>query len=207
MHYTEFHIQELIRCREDIEYFADNYIKTTSGYGVVRIKLNDFQRQVIKNYKENKLFFMPAGRMEGKTTVASIILLHQALFTEYRVSIIFARTQAMSSHMLSVITEMYDRLPDFLACTKMTTRNKGKIEFDNLCSIISAGSNIDYGKGRALSNIYIDESEWFDKLDDIMTSLYPCMAGVPYAKLFSLSSTFTGDTFRKYNISEQLAAT
>ena len=206
MHYTEFQIQELILCRDDIEYFADNYIKTTSGHGVVRIKLNDFQRHVIKNYNENKTFFMPAGRQEGKTTVASIILLHQALFTEYRVSIIFARTKAMSDHILSIITEMFDRLPDFLTSTKMTTRNKGKIEFENLCSIISAGSNVDYGKGRALSNIYIDESEWFDKLDDVMVSLYPCMAAMPYAKLFSLSSTFTGDTFRKYKLAERLAA-
>lgn len=197
MNYSADQIAELIKCREDVEYFADNYIKFSKPNGVVLAKLNDFQRNVIRNYRDNKVFFMPAGRQEGKSTVAAIILLHQALFTEYRVSMVFARTKSQSSDIIEIVTEMYERLPEFLTGSKMITRNKSKVEFDNGCAIISAGSDINYGRGRALSTIYIDESEWFDKLDDVLTSLYPCMAALPYSKLFALSSTFTGDSFRK----------
>jgi phage terminase large subunit-like protein len=195
--YSDEQIAELIKCRDDVEYFADNYIKFSNPNGVVQAKLNDFQRSVVRNYRDNKAFFMPAGRQEGKSTVASIILLHQALFSEYRVSMIFARTKSQSSAIIEIITEMYERLPEFLAGPKMITRNKSEVEFDNGCAIISAGSDINCGRGRTLSTIYIDESEWFDKLDDVLTSLYPCMAAMPYSKLFALSSTFTGDSFRK----------
>lgn len=197
MNYSAQQIAEVAKCYNDIEYFADNYIKFTIANGVVQSKLNDFQRSTIHNYKDKKVFFMPAGRQEGKTTVAAIILLHQALFTESRVSLVFARTKAMSNYIIDIITEMYDRLPDFMASVKMTTRNKSKIEFENHCSIISAGSDVNYGRGRAIATIYIDESEWFDNLNDIVTGLYPCMAMAPYAKMFALSSTFTGDSFRR----------
>lgn len=197
MNYNSEQIAELIKCRNDIEYFADNYIKFSRPNGVVQAKLNDFQRSVVRNYRDNKAFFMPAGCREGKSTVASIILLHQALFSEHRVSMVFARTKSQSSNIIDIITEMYERLPEFLAEPKMITRNKSKVGFDNGCLIISAGSDVNYGRGRALSTIYIDESEWFDKLEDVLTSLYPCMAVLPCSKLFALSSTFTGDTFRR----------
>lgn len=197
MNYNSEQIAELIKCRDDVEYFADNYIKVSKPNGVVQAKLNDFQRSVIHKYRDEKVFFVPAARQEGKSTVASIILLHQALFSECRVSMVLARTKSQSSGIIDIIIEMYEHLPEFLAEPKMITRNKSKIEFDNGCSIISAGSDVNYGRGRALSTIYIDESEWFDKLEDVLTLLYPCMAGLPYSKLFALSSTYTGDTFRK----------
>jgi phage terminase large subunit-like protein len=197
MNYNSEQIAELIKCRDDVEYFADNYIKVSKPNGVVQAKLNDFQRSVIRKYRDEKVFFVSAARQEGKSTVASIILLHQALFSEYRVSMVFARTKSQSSNIIDIITEMYERLPEFLAEPKMITRNKSEVEFDNGCAIISAGSDINYGRGRTLSTIYIDESEWFDKLDDVLTSLYPCMAAMPYSKLFALSSMYTGDTYRK----------
>jgi phage terminase large subunit-like protein len=201
VNYSIEQIAEVMKCSEDVEYFADNYIKFSNPNGVVLAKLNDFQRSVISNYRDNKVFFMPAGRQEGKSTVAAIILLHQALFTEQRVSLVFARTKSQSSSIIEIVTEMYERLPEFFSmCSKMTARSKSKVEFGNGCSIISAGSDINYGRGRAISTIYIDESEWFDKLEDVLTSLYPCMAAIPYSKLFALSSTFTGDSFRRLRV-------
>lgn len=201
MNYSYEQAQEVIRCADDIEYFADTYIKVSRPTGVDQIKLNDFQRSVIKNYDEKRIFFMPADRQEGKSTVAMIILLHQALFRDSRVSIIFARNKAWSDYLLGMVYEMYDRLPEFLTSVKITTRNKGRVEFDNLCSIISAGSNIDYGKGRTLSNIYIDESEFFKSTSDVITALYPCIASdANKSTMFALSSTFTGDIFRTLNM-------
>ncbi len=191
---------EFVKCRDDIEYFANNYIKITNPNGVEQIKLTDFQQKVIQNYKDNRVFYELSGRCTGKSTVAAIILLHQALFNEYRVSIIFARTLSLSNYVLDMIKEMYERLPDFLSSIKMTTRNKTEIGFENMCSIISAGSSVDKGKGRTLSNIYIDESEWLDNLDNVLTSLYPCMSALQQSRLFALSSANTHDTFRKFEL-------
>jgi hypothetical protein len=110
---------------------------------------------------------------------------------------VFARTKLQSSVIIDIITEMYEHLPEFLVEPKIITRNKSEVKFDNGCTIISAGADVNYGKGRTLSTIYIDDSEWFNKLEDVLNILYPCMATFPYSKLFALSSTFTGDSFRK----------
>ena len=55
MNYNSEQIAELIKCRDDVEYFADNYIKFSKPNGVVQAKLNDFQRSVIRNYRDNKV--------------------------------------------------------------------------------------------------------------------------------------------------------
>lgn len=196
MEYNEHQIREFILCKDDIEYFANNYIRFTTVNGVVGAKLNGFQQNVIDNFNDSRVLFMPGRRQEGRTTIAAIILLHRALFNEYDTSAIFARTKYMSNYVLEVIAEMYDRLPEFLASPQMITRNKDRVEFDNGCSIISVGSSIDACKERTLTTVYIDESEWFDKLQDLVTFLYPTIAPSPYAKLFALSSTITEDAFR-----------
>lgn len=189
-------VSEILKCRDDIEYFANAYIQLSTTTGKIQCKLNDFQRDVITHFKVEKLFFMPADRISGKTAIAAIILLHQALFTDHRASLVFGRNKAQTNDILRIIAEMYDLLPDFLKHTKMITRNKTELRFNNMCSIVSAGSDINYGRGRAISTIYIDESEWFEGLDDVLNMLYPCMASVSYSRVFALSSTKSGTKFR-----------
>jgi phage terminase large subunit-like protein len=197
MNYTEEQAKEIVACRDSIKYFADKYIKYSSRMGVVQVKLNDFQHGVIDKFEKENIFFVPSERQSGKSTVAAIILLHQALFSTNRVSVIFARTLANSNQILELIREMYDRLPTFLAISK-TQNNRSILTFDNGCSIISAGSNVDIAKGRTISIVYIDESEWFDKIDKVMECIYPAMI-FNNSKIFSLSSVMTGEIFRKYS--------
>lgn len=200
MQYNDEQINEISRCHRDLEYFADKYIKVTTPTGVTDVKLNDFQRRVIHNFAENRIFFMPAARQEGKSTVAAIILLHQALFNEYQVSCVLAPKKVMSSHILELIKEMYDRLPEFLQISKMTTRNISTIEFENMCSVISVGSNVDMCRGRTVTTVYIDESEWFDRLDDVINGMLPTMSSIQRSRMFCLSSTFTQDKMRQYGL-------
>ena len=199
MKYTNEQIRQISKAMDDIEYFAENFVNINHPvHGLTSIKLNDFQKQVIRDFTSKKIFFTPGPRQKGKTTIAAIILLHQALFHQYRVSLVFARTKVMSNAIIEIITNMYDNLPEFMQVSFMNRRNKTEIGFENLCSIISAGANTDYGRGRAISNIYIDESEWFDRLDEVMNVLYPTIASVNYSRLFALSSTYTGATLKHY---------
>ena len=190
-------IEDFKRGMEDIEYFAETHIKIYHyEKGIIPIELNGFQKQAIKNYNEKNVFANVANRQEGKTTVAAIILLHQALFNEYRVSLVVAPKMVMSNSILETILEMYENLPDYMKIAKITKRNKTKLEFDNMCSIISAGSNVNVGRGRTLSNVYIDESDFMPTLDEVFTSLYPCISSSNKSKMFSFTSSKTLEYFR-----------
>jgi len=197
MNWTTELLEDYRRCMNDIEYFAETHIKICNPIkGIIPIELSDFQKQVIKDYNEKNIFASTAYRQEGKTTVAAIILLHQALFNEYRVSLVMAPKMEISNSILEIIFEMYENLPDHIKSAKITTRNKTKLEFDNMCSIISGGSSINSSRGRTLSNIYIDENEFMLTLNEVFASIYPCISASNKGKIFALTSTKSLEYFR-----------
>lgn len=187
MKYTDHEINEIIKCRDDISYFADNYIKIMNPtLGITQLKLNKFQHDAIQKYNTERIFFMPTGRQEGKTTIASVILLHQSIFGNSDTSIIFAWDKSSSNDILAIIKCMYELLPDYLKIAKIVSNTKGKLDFDNLCSIISAGKDVNYSRGRSISNIYVDESEYIDNIQEIIKGVQPIYN--KQAKFFAFSS-------------------
>jgi len=143
MKFTREMAEELKKCMDDVEYFAEHAIKINSHKeGLIPLVLNDFQREAIQDYKEKNIFAKIGNRVEGKTTIAAVILLHQALFSEYRVSAIVAPTMTFGNQILELIYKMYENLPDYFKHNlAVTTRNKTKLEFENMCAIYSVGSN------------------------------------------------------------------
>jgi phage terminase large subunit-like protein len=193
-------IEELTKSINDIEYFAKNYIKVPHvDRGLINLELNEFQRQTIKDYKEKNIFAKIGNRIEGKTTIAAAILLHQAIFNEYRVSAVMAPTMMLSNQILDLIFEMYENLPDYFKHNlRITTRNKTKLEFENMCAIYSVGSNSMALRGRTISNLYLDECEFISSLGDILRDMIPCISVVNNSRIFGLTSTRTSDFFREY---------
>lgn len=200
MDFTREMIDDITKCMNDIEYFAEKHIKINNhARGLEPLVLNEFQRQVIKDYKEKNIFAKIGKRIEGKTTIAAVILLHEAIFTEYRVSAIMAPTMVMSNHILDLINDMYQNLPEYIKHNvDITTRNKSKLEFNNMCSIYSVGNNSMPLKGRTISNLYIDESEFVSSLHEILRDMIPCISSLNNSRLFAFTSTRTTDFFREY---------
>lgn len=200
MDFTREMIDDITKCMNDIEYFAEKHIKINNhARGLEPLVLNEFQRQAIKDYKEKNVFAKLGNRVEGKTTIAAIILLHQAIFTEYRVSAIIGPTIASSNHILDLIYDMYQNLPEHIKHNvDITTRNKSKIEFSNICSIHSVGNNSMMLKGRTISNLYIDESEFVSSLRETLRDIIPCISPLNNSRIFAFTSTRTTDFFREY---------
>ena len=200
MNFTREMLEDITKCMDNIEYFAEKHIKINNhARGLEPLVLNEFQRQAIKDYKEKNVFAKLGNRVEGKTTIAAVILLHQAIFTEYRVSAIIAPTMVLSNHILDLIFDMYQNLPEYIKYNiDITARNKTKIEFSNMCAIHSVGSNGMALKGRTISNLYIDESEFVPSLYEILQSMVPCISSLNNSRLFAFTSTRTTDFFREY---------
>lgn len=185
---------ELKMCENSILYFANRYIKISDNISVKQINLNDFQRSVIEKFEGSNSFFLSSERMSGKTTIAAIILLHLALFKSKNTSVIFAPKQVMSDYMLELIVEMYERLPNFLTISKITTKNKQKLKFDNGSIILSAGSQTQALNAFDISTIYIDESEFIsDDLNKLIADMAIKLTAKPSSKLFILSSIRTAE--------------
>lgn len=188
---------ELKRCENSILYFANKYIKISDNISVKQISLNDFQISVTEKFEGSKSFFLSGERMTGKTTVAAIILLHNALFNSKNSSVIFAPKQVISDYMLELIVEMYERLPNFLTISKIISKNKQKLEFDNESFILSAGSQPQSLIGLDISTVYIDESEFMsDDLNKLIADAVVKLTLKQSSKMFILSSIRTAELLK-----------
>jgi hypothetical protein len=64
---TEDEIQEYIRCKLDIHYFAEKYCKVKTEDGEVKnITLRDYQYDILKLYTENQFSILMGSRQIGK---------------------------------------------------------------------------------------------------------------------------------------------
>lgn len=193
-------IEEYMKCANDIEYFAETYVKAWHPVnGLQSIKLNDFQKEAIKEFKEKKLFAKIAERQKGKTFVASLLLLHNSLFNDNKTSIIVSTKLDMGNHILLRINEMYDNLPEFLKMTKKIINNRRELEFENGSRIRSIGSNSNLMRGLTISNVYFDESEWIPEVDKMIVAFYPCLV-VSGGKMFAFTSSRTLEAFRERRV-------
>ena len=65
--YSEEDIREIIRCKEDIIYFTENYVKIISiDDGKVPFTLYPYQREMLKAYKDNQQVICLTCRQAGK---------------------------------------------------------------------------------------------------------------------------------------------
>src|SRR5574344_563379 len=83
--YTPEMINEVVRCKEDILYFASNYFYIQNlDKGKIKIPLWDFQKKLLKvmlNPPDNKRHIVVlSARQMSKTTVTTIYILHEMLF-------------------------------------------------------------------------------------------------------------------------------
>ena len=67
--YTQWELDEITKCANDICYFADNYCSVMTDEGIQRIKLRDYQRAMLKHYQNNRFAICLAARQIGKCLI------------------------------------------------------------------------------------------------------------------------------------------
>jgi hypothetical protein len=189
-------LNEWAKCRDDIVYFAETYIKIYHPInGVQTIVLNETQLNIIDKHKKCKVFSELCERQVGKTTIASIIILHDSIFKDYNTTAIMSTNQSYSNEKIRLIHSMWELLPVFLK-PLLTKKTKSEIVFENGSEMIAAG-NVDRLRGRSIQNFYIDESEWVKNLSYIISFINPMIAANERGTLFALSSTRTTELIKE----------
>jgi hypothetical protein len=80
---TTEQLLEYERCMESPSYFAEHYFKiVTLDDGLQTMKLYDFQKEAADDYLNTNKMILATSRQVGKTTIATVIILHYVLFNE-----------------------------------------------------------------------------------------------------------------------------
>ena len=79
--FTQEQINEWIKCKNDPIYFAMNYIKIISlDEGLVPFSMYDFQKEILRDFHNNRFNIAKLPRQTGKSTTVVAYLLYYAIF-------------------------------------------------------------------------------------------------------------------------------
>ena len=191
-------LQEYKRCMDDPVYFAEKYVKVIAlDQGLVPFKLYPYQREMFKQFGENRFNVVLACRQSGKSISACAYLLWFALFNPEKTIAILANKGATAREMLSRITLMLENTPFFLQPGSKAL-NKGSLEFSNNSRIIAAATSGSSIRGMSVNLLYLDEFAFVERAAEFYTSTYPVVsAGKETKVIITSTANGIGNQFHK----------
>jgi hypothetical protein len=188
--FTQYEMDEFIKCASDPIYFTKNYIKIVNvDRGLVPFDMWDFQEQMIRNFHENRFSINLCPRQVGKTTTAVSFLLHYIIFNENVNVAILANKLATSREIMSRLQLSFEYLPNFLKMG-VVEWNKGNIVLSNGSKVqadSTSGSSI---RGRSFNVIFLDEFSFVPSniAEAFFSSTYPTISSGQSTKVIIVST-------------------
>jgi len=187
---TEDEIQEYIKCKLDIQYFAEKYcrIKTEDG-SVQNIKLRDYQRDILDLYTKNRFSILCGSRQIGKTINAAITMLHFITFNNDKNIMIVANIRGTTIEIIDKIRNIYAQLPFFLKAG-IKNLNQQSMIFDNGCRIKSSARSKTPAIGFTIDFLYLDEFAHIPSniIEPYYTAAFPTVSAIENSKIVITST-------------------
>lgn len=167
---TSDEVEEYIKCKLSIYYFAEHYCKIKFEDGHIgQMELREYQKEILKLYTENRYSILMSSRQVGKTISAVIFILHMVLFQKNKGIMIVANKMEIVKEIIRKIKNIYKLLPFFMK-TGVTNWNEKYLCFENGSRIQSQSRTKEPAIGHTIDLLYIDE---FAKIpDNIIRSFY-----------------------------------
>lgn len=187
---TDDEIQEYIKCKLDINYFAEKYcrIKTEDG-SVQNIKLRDYQRKILDLYTKNRFSILCGSRQIGKTVNAAITMLHFITFNNDKNIMIVANIRSTTIEIIDKIKNIYIQLPFFLK-VGIKNWNQQSIIFENGCRIKSSARSKTPAIGYTIDFLYLDEFAHIPSniIEPYYTAAFPTVSAIENSKIVITST-------------------
>jgi hypothetical protein len=198
INWTAEKIKEYKKCKKDPVYFAEKYFTILTADGDEEfIKLYDFQKEAITASKTNRRLILCTSRQIGKTTVATVIILHFALFNSGKRVALLANKGDQAREILERIQLAFEMLPDFLK-VGIKEWNKGSVVFENRSKIVAAATSSSAIRGKSQSMVYIDETAFVENWAAFSASVLPTLSSGKKSKTIFTSTPNGLNHFHKY---------
>lgn len=188
--FEPWHIQEIYKCKNDIEYLLSKYCKVVHQHrGEINFDLYNFQKEFIKTIQNNNRVLGLVPRQAGKTTTIVGYCIHFILFNKNKNVGILADRLQTSRKILATIKDMYKRLPEWLQ-VGVVEWSKTSVKFANGVKIIADATSENSLVGEAMSLLIVDEVAKISSnvFKDFMDSVMPTISSSPSAKIIMFST-------------------
>jgi hypothetical protein len=204
--WSKEHLAEWMKCSNDIHYFAENYYYILNlDEGMQKVKLRDYQEDLITKFNDNRFNIVLASRQCGKSTSFEIFVCWYILFNKDKKVAILANKAEQSKDLLRKIKQAYELLPKWLQ-QGVKSWNASSIQLENGCSVIASSTSSTAIRGRSISLLIIDEMGFVPRniWEDFYSSVYPTISSGKSSKVIFVSTPHGLNHFYQFwNESEQ----
>ena len=211
MKITEELVEEFLKCKNDIVYFAENYIQHTTPYGIKKLELYPYQIQIL----EDDILTSETSRQIGFSLCSHIKIIHSIIFNQEKTIAFYTPNRDRSSHSIQSIVTLLDlcTLPEVFK-PKFVTRNKSEfrfdsgmrteLRFDNDMRVVSA-SNISHIRGYGISELYMEEVDFYkDPIEEILHTTFPSLMSNKNPKIWAWGCLMNGNIDKARRLLEHL---
>ena len=188
--FSEEHIIEFVRCKDDPVYFTEKYIRIVNvDEGLVPFQMYKFQKKLLKRFHKNRFNICKMPRQTGKSTTVVSYLLHYAIFNDQVNIGILANKAATARDLLGRLQLAYENLPKWMQ-QGIIAWNKGSMELENGSKIIAASTSASAVRGMSFNIIFLDEFAFVQNhlADDFFASVYPTISSGKSTKVIIVST-------------------
>lgn len=201
---TETEIEEWIKCKNDIIYFAENYCKLMTPLGIRQVELRDYQKKYLRHVTDNQLSIYLAVRQCGKTTSTAVALLHYICFNTDKNALVCGNKRKTAVEIVDKIKKIFYELPFFIK-PGIYKWNEAEIALDNGCRIQGEATTTNSGIGFTIHWLLLDEFAHIPKniAEPFYNNIFPTVTAAK-AKC-TITSTQNGRNlfYRLYKAAEE----
>ena len=165
--YTQQQVMELVRCSQDIAYFAENYCYIiTLDEGKKLIKLYDFQIELLKvlngetkipNKSRNAV--IRSARQTGKSTIMTIYVIWYILFNKNKKAVLMANKAKIATEQMDRVKLIYEELPYWMQIGVIDGGwNRTSIRLSNGSEVTASGTSPSAIRGMSV-NCLVGDAE------------------------------------------------
>jgi hypothetical protein len=181
-------VAEYVKCSEDPVYFIETYMKIINvDEGLVNFKLYDYQKEMIKSFKDNRYSIVTTARQAGKSTTTCGFILWYIIFHSEKVVALLANKGDTAREILSRVQLAYQHLPKWLQ-QGVVEWNKGSFVLENNSRVIAAATSASAVRGYSINLLFIDEAAFIDNWDEFFTSVFPTISSGSESKIVLVST-------------------
>lgn len=187
--YTEWELEEIKKCAEDVVYFANTYCHVMTDEGIRQILLRDYQIQILNQYQHHRKNVFVSPRQSGKTITSSIFLLWYLLFNFEKNAMIMANIGDTAAELMDKIKVIMKGLPFFLK-PGLVVYNVMTMKFDNGCRIMAKTTTKTSSIGYTIHMLYMDEFAHINPnfINQFFKSVYPTISSSQIARVIITST-------------------
>ncbi len=188
--FTKKQVNEWIKCKQDPIYFAMNYIKIINlDEGLVPFSMYDFQKEILRDFHENRFNIAKLPRQTGKSTTVVAYLLYYAIFNDSVNIGILANKASTARELLGRLQLAYENLPKWMQ-HGILVWNKGNVELENGSKILAASTSASAVRGMSFNILFLDEFAFVPNhvAEQFFASVYPTITSGKSTKVIIIST-------------------